>query len=103
MKFIKIPMKGSYIVELDPFNDERGFFARTYCKKEFKKINHCKEFVQFNHSLTKPKGSIRGLHFQTPPNCEIKLIRCIRGKVFDVIVDVRRWSSTFLNYFAISL
>jgi len=103
MKFIETPLKGSYLIELDPFRDERGLFARAFCKNEFVKINHSKEFVQINHSVTVQKGTIRGLHYQVPPSCEIKLIRCIRGKVFDVIVDIRRGSLTFLNYFGIEL
>jgi dTDP-4-dehydrorhamnose 3,5-epimerase len=103
MEFIETPLKGSYVVELAPFRDERGLFARTFCKKEFKKINHGKEFVQINHSATLQKGSIRGLHYQVPPGCEIKLIRCVKGKVFDVIVDIRNDSSTFLDYFAVEL
>ena len=103
MKFIETPLKGSYLIELDPFRDERGLFARAFCKNEFIKINHRKEFVQINHSVTVQKGSIRGLHYQVPPSCEIKLIRCVGGKVFDVIVDIRRGSLTFLNYFGIEL
>jgi dTDP-4-dehydrorhamnose 3,5-epimerase len=103
VKFIKTPLKGLYVIKLDPFKDERGLFARTFCKEEFKKINHSKEFVQFNYSLTISKGSIRGLHYQVPPSSEIKLIRCIRGKVFDVTVDIRKNSPTFLDYFGVEL
>ena len=103
MKFIETPLKGSYLIELDPFRDERGLFARAFCKNEFSEINHSKEFVQINHSVTVQKGTIRGLHYQVPPSCEIKLVRCVRGKVFDVIVDIRRGSLTFLNYFGIEL
>jgi dTDP-4-dehydrorhamnose 3,5-epimerase len=103
VKFIETPLKGSYIIGLEPIKDKRGLFARTFCKNEFKQINHYKEFVQINFSLTIKKGSIRGLHYQVPPSSEIKLIRCIRGKVFDVIVDIRSGSETFLNYVAIEL
>ncbi len=103
MRFLETNLKGSYIVELTPFKDERGLFARTFCKKEFLQINHTKEFVQFNYSLTINKGAIRGMHYQIQPDCEIKLIRCIVGKVFDVIIDVRAGSPTFLQFFSVEL
>lgn len=103
MKFVPTPLDGAYIVELEPFYDERGFFARTYCKNEFSAIGHDKEFVQFNHSMTLEKGTLRGMHFQVPPSAEVKLIRCIRGKVYDVIADIRKNSPTFLAHFGIVL
>ena len=103
MKFTQTPLKGAYVVELEPIQDERGFFARTYCKNEFSSIGHTKEFVQFNHSMTKYKGTLRGMHYQIPPSSEIKLIRCISGSVFDIIIDIRKDSPTFLKYFSIIL
>ncbi len=103
MKFIETSLSGAYIIELEPFIDERGFFARTFCKREFKQIHHTKEFVQFNHSMTSIRGTLRGMHYQVPPNTEIKLIRCIRGKVFDVIIDIRKHSPTFLKHFSLIL
>ena len=103
MIFTETPLRGSYVIELEPFKDQRGLFARTFCKKEFQQINHSKEFVQFNHSLTVNKGAIRGMHYQGPPDCEIKLVRCIAGKVFDVIIDVREGSPTFLECFSVEL
>jgi len=103
MKYIETPLKGAYIIELEPFRDSRGLFARTFCKNEFLKIGHNKEFVQFNHSVTLNKGTIRGMHYQVPPSAEIKLIRCIRGSVNDVIVDIRYGSPTFLKYFGLEL
>jgi dTDP-4-dehydrorhamnose 3,5-epimerase len=99
MKFITTLLKDAYIIEPASFEDERGKFTRVFCKNEFSKIGHTKEFVQFNHSLTKLKGTVRGMHFQRTPYEEIKLIRCIRGSVFDVIVDVRPQSPTFLKWF----
>lgn len=87
----------------EPFTDDRGLFARTFCKNEFAQINHTKEFVQFNHSRTNRKGTIRGMHYQVPPYGEIKLIRCIRGSAWDVIIDIRKGSSTFLKHFAVEL
>ena len=87
------------MIDLNPFTDLRGWFARTYCKNEFLAIGHTKEWVQMNHSATFVKGSIRGMHYQLPPFSEIKLVRCISGKVFDVIVDLRAGSPTFLQWF----
>jgi len=103
MKFTETPLKGSYVIDLEPFQDERGWFARTYCKKEFETIGHNQEWVQLNHSYTVKKGTIRGMHFQLPPYSEIKLVRCVSGSVYDVIIDLRKGSSTFLNFFGIEL
>jgi len=103
MKFIPTPLTGAYEIELTPFTDERGLFARTYCKREFEEIGHTKEFVQLNHSLTVKKGAIRGMHFQYPPHSEIKLIRCVAGKVLDVLVDLRPDSETFLQHATVEL
>jgi dTDP-4-dehydrorhamnose 3,5-epimerase len=101
--FSETPLKGSFLVDLEPFRDERGWFARTYCKKEFKEIGHTCEWVQLNHSYTKIKGTIRGMHFQPPPYSEIKLVRCIAGAVYDVIIDIRKGSPTFLHFFGTEL
>lgn len=103
MIFKETPLKGSYVIELEPFTDERGWFVRTFCKEEFGKIGHTKEWLQFNHSYTRQKGSIRGMHYQIPPYSEIKLVRCIAGSVYDVIIDLRKGSPTFLNYFGAEL
>lgn len=103
MKFFETPLRGAFTIELEPYRDERGFFARTFCKNEFSAIHFRKEFVQFNHSHTVKKGTLRGLHYQVPPRAENKLIRCITGKVFDVIVDLRKDSPTFLQYFGVEL
>ena len=103
MIFTETKLKGNYIIDLNPLEDERGWFARTYCKEEFSKIGHVKEWVQLNHSFTKKIGTIRGMHFQMPPYKEIKLVRCIAGAVFDVVVDIRNQSSTFLHWFGIEL
>lgn len=103
MIFSPTPFKGSYIIEPEQFNDNRGWFARYYCKKEFSKIKHQKDWVQMNHSFTIKKGTIRGMHYQIAPYMEIKMIRCVAGAVFDVIVDLRKNSSTFLQWFGIEL
>jgi dTDP-4-dehydrorhamnose 3,5-epimerase len=98
LEFIATNIKGLYLVQLAKIEDERGTFARTYCKKEFAKIGFDKEFVQFNHSFNKAKGTIRGMHFQWAPYTETKLIRCIQGSVYDVVVDIRKDSPTYLQY-----
>jgi dTDP-4-dehydrorhamnose 3,5-epimerase len=103
MIFHKTVLEGAYIIDLEPFIDERGLFARTFCKREFAAIGHSKEFVQFNHSHSNHQGTLRGLHYQRPPHAEIKLIRCIRGSVFDVIVDLRHQSPTFLQHLSVEL
>lgn len=103
MEFTATHIQGLYIIQLKKLEDERGLFARTFCKNEFKQIGFDKEFVQFNHSFNKYKGTIRGMHFQQPPYSETKLIRCIQGAVYDVAVDLRAGSATFLQYFGIEL
>ena len=103
MRFDETPLIGSYIVSLEPFSDNRGWFTRTFCKKEFEQIGHTQEWVQLNHSFTSMKGAIRGMHFQYPPHSEIKMVRCISGTIFDVIVDIRKESPSFLRWFGIEL
>lgn len=103
MEFKELSLQGSYLVSLVPLGDQRGWFARTYCKKEFAAIGHTHEWVQMNHSYTVEKGTIRGMHFQTGDHKEIKLVRCIAGAVFDVIVDLRQGSPTFLQWVGVEL
>ncbi|UEG49048.1 dTDP-4-dehydrorhamnose 3,5-epimerase [Ferruginibacter lapsinanis] len=103
MIFTESVLKGSYVIDLTPLADDRGWFARTFCKNEFAAIGHTKEWVQMNHSFTKNKGSIRGMHFQMDPFKECKLVRCISGVVFDVIIDLRKDSPTFLQWFGVEL
>lgn len=98
MKFIETALKGLVIIKLEPFKDDRGQFSRIYCEKELKEIGHLKRIVQINQSLTKRKGTLRGLHYQVPPRAEIKIVRCVRGSVFDVAVDLRCKSKTFLKW-----
>jgi dTDP-4-dehydrorhamnose 3,5-epimerase len=92
-----------YVIELDLFRDERGWFARTFCKEEFKKAGFDNEWIQMNHSFTNQKGTLRGMHFQYPPYSETKLVRCISGSVFDVAIDLRKNSATFLQWFGIEI
>ena len=103
MTFMPTPLAGSYVIDLNPFSDERGWFARTFCKDEFQQIGHTKEWVQINHSVTYKPGSIRGMHFQLPPYSEIKMVRCIAGAVYDVIIDLRKDSAGFLQWFGAEL
>ena len=103
MIFEPTSLQGSYLVKLQPIQDERGFFVRTFCKKEFKDIGHDKEFVQMNQSYNKLKGTLRGMHFQLTPHQEIKLVRCIAGSVYDVIIDLRKNSPTYLHFFGAEL
>jgi dTDP-4-dehydrorhamnose 3,5-epimerase len=96
-------LDGLFIIHPTILLDNRGFFTRTYCKNEFSSIGFNKEFVQFNHSFNTQKGTIRGMHFQMPPFSETKLIRCIKGCIQDVVIDLRKNSPTFLNQFSIKL
>ncbi|MDI3321657.1 dTDP-4-dehydrorhamnose 3,5-epimerase [Pinibacter soli] len=103
MTFTSTSLQASFVVDLNVFKDDRGWFARTYCKDEFAQIGHDAEWVQMNHSFTSKKGTIRGMHFQLPPFEEIKMVRCISGAVYDVIIDLRKDSATFLQYFGTEL
>ena len=103
MNFTETILKGSYVIGLEPFVDERGWFARTYCKQAFAQIGHTAEWVQLNHSFTRQQGTVRGMHYQLPPFSEIKLVRCIAGAVFDVIIDLRKGSPTFLQWFGVEI
>jgi len=98
MKINKFPLEGAFVIEPEPFADDRGVFARVFCKQELQNILNGKNIVQINHSLTKQKGAIRGMHFQRPPKAEIKMVKCLRGSVFDVMIDLRQGSSTFLKW-----
>jgi len=103
MIFSPAKLKGAYIIDVNPFSDDRGWFVRYYAKDEFDSIGHTAEWVQINHSHTNRKGTIRGLHFQFRPSREIKLIRCIAGAVYDVIVDLREGSPSFLESISVEL
>ena len=103
MRFEATPIEGAFIIHLSPFTDERGMFSRLYCSSELEAIHHEKPIVQINHSLNKEKGTVRGLHFQYAPDAEIKMIRCVRGKVFDVFVDLRSDSPSFLQWHSVEL
>ena len=98
MKIEQTPLQDAFIIEPEPFKDDRGLFARIFCQQELQHILHNKNIVQINHSLTRQKGALRGMHFQYPPKSEIKMVKCLRGSIFDVMIDLRRDSSTFLKW-----
>lgn len=93
-----LPIAGAAIAETKPHADHRGFFGRFFCREELGLVFGKREIVNVNFSTTSKAGSIRGLHFQHPPKAEMKLVRCLRGAVFDVIVDLRAGSPTFLQW-----
>lgn len=99
MKIIDTPLQGSAIIETTPFTDHRGIFARFFCQNELSSLLKGKSIVNVNFSQTVKKGMIRGMHFQHSPGTEIKMVRAIKGSVFDVIVDLRKESPTFLQWY----
>jgi dTDP-4-dehydrorhamnose 3,5-epimerase len=103
MKFHATPLKGAYLVELEKRGDDRGFFARFFCEKEFGAQGLETRFVQVNNSLSAKAGTLRGLHYQLPPSGEVKLVRAIRGRLWDVIVDLRAGSPSFGKWFGAEL
>lgn len=103
MIFEPLNLEGAYLISLDKKEDDRGFFARYYCEEEFQKYNLNTDWVQMNNSFSKHKGTLRGLHFQKPPHSEVKLIRCFRGAIWDVMVDIRKGSKTYGQWFGTEL
>ena len=103
MRFHRTELSGAVVIELDKQEDERGFFARTYCAREFAAHDLTCNFVQCNLSFNNMRGTVRGMHYQKPPYAEIKLVRCTRGSIYDVIIDLRPQSPTFARHFAIEL
>ena len=96
----KTPIENLKTIVHQPIKDERGFLNRLFCQNKLSQLIDKKTIQQINRSLTKKKGTVRGLHYQYPPYAENKIISCIKGKVWDVAVDLRKGSSTFLNYHA---
>jgi dTDP-4-dehydrorhamnose 3,5-epimerase len=95
VKFAPLPLEGAYRIELELRGDARGFFARLFCSEEFSALDLNTQWAQCNTSLSAESGTLRGLHFQRPPMAEVKMVRCLSGAVFDVIVDLREGSATF--------
>ncbi len=103
MKFVKTPLKDAFVVEQEAFSDERGYFARAYCKEELVEIGADYDFVQANMSGNVSAGTLRGFHYQDETAPEAKLLRCVNGAVYDVIVDMRPDSPSFLKWFGVEL
>jgi len=103
MIFIETKLRGAYVIEIESLKDERGFFARTFCVREFEKHFLNPRLVQCSISFNYSKGTLRGMHYQKPPCAEAKLVRCTRGAIYDVIIDLRPDSRTFKEHFAIRL
>jgi dTDP-4-dehydrorhamnose 3,5-epimerase len=98
MTFQETALPGAFVIDVSPVRDDRGVFARTFCSRTFRDRRLADVFVQTNHVVTARRGTIRGLHYQLPPAAEAKLIRCVRGAIQDVMVDLRRGSPTFLQW-----
>jgi dTDP-4-dehydrorhamnose 3,5-epimerase len=103
MKFTETPLGGAYIIELEKREDDRGFFARFFCVREFAALGLDSSIVQINNSLSTMAGTLRGIHYQLPPKAETKIVRCLKGSFYDVIVDLRPESPTFLKWFGVTL
>src|SRR5215472_18185543 len=103
MIFTETPLAGAYVIGLEKRGDDRGFFARTFCENEFRSHGLVTRFVQANDSLSASKGTLRGMHYQLPPAAEVKLVRCIRGALHDVILDLRPNSPSFGRSFGVEL
>lgn len=103
MKLHSTPLQGLYEILTTPTGDARGHFTRLFCEQELAFMRPHLHFTQINLSETRGRGTLRGMHYQTPPAAEAKLIRCLRGRVFDVAVDVRAASPTFLHWHALEL
>jgi dTDP-4-dehydrorhamnose 3,5-epimerase len=94
------PLSGLKILQRKPIGDSRGYLERLFCSVELQTLAPGKNITQINHTLTTSRGTVRGLHFQSPPHAEIKFVTCLRGEVFDVAVDLRHNSPTFLHWYA---
>jgi dTDP-4-dehydrorhamnose 3,5-epimerase len=103
MRFEKTKIPGVLIIALEPRADERGYFARTYCAREFLERGLCTEWVQTSTSYNHKRGTLRGLHYQAAPHEEIKMVRCTRGAIYDVALDLRAESPTFREWVAVEL
>jgi len=103
MKFTELELPGVYRIEIEPIVDERGFFARSFCRREWEArgLNPC--IAQCNISRNDRRGTLRGMHYQADPHAEAKLIRCTRGRVFDVVIDLRAASPTFARWVSVEL
>ena len=103
LKILSTPIPDLMVAETSPITDKRGAFLRLYCEKELAPVIDSRRILQVNYSQTATVGAVRGMHFQHPPHSEMKFVRCIKGKVWDVAVDLRADSATFLHWHAVQL
>lgn len=103
MNFEKTPVVGAFVIDLEQREDSRGFFARAFCQREFEEHGLNPEVVQCNLSLSTEVGTLRGMHLQRPPHEEAKLVRCIRGALWDVVLDLRPGSPSYLHSYGVEL
>jgi dTDP-4-dehydrorhamnose 3,5-epimerase len=103
MKFTEAKLKGAFIIEIEKLSDDRGFFARSWCQKEFEDHGLISRLVQTNVSSNRKKGTLRGMHYQMAPYQECKLIRCTRGAIYDMIIDLRPDSATYKQWTGVEL
>lgn len=103
MIFNETPLKGAFVIEIEKRVDERGFFARTFCRREFEEHGLNPNISQCNMSHNLKKGTLRGMHYQKPPHSEVKFVRCVCGAIFDCVVDIRENSPTYKKWFGVEL
>jgi len=98
MKFLQTPIPGTFVIDLEPREDDRGFFARTWCQREFEEHDLDSNLSQCSISVNKKRGTLRGMHYQAAPHEEAKLVRCTKGAIYDVVLDLRSDSPTFKQW-----
>lgn len=103
MKFSETKLPGVFLISIEPHEDERGFFARAFCKKEFGDMGLCTDFVQCDLSFNRNRGTLRGMHFQKHPYEEVKVVSCMKGAIYDVVLDIRKDSATYGEWVAAEL
>jgi dTDP-4-dehydrorhamnose 3,5-epimerase len=103
VRFTETPIAGAYIIDIEPLEDERGFFARNWCRQELEALGLNTGVAQCSTSYNKRRGTLRGMHYQIKPYAETKLVRCVRGSIYDVILDIRPSSPTYKEWFALEL
>lgn len=103
MNFTQTKLPGVFLIDLDLLEDDRGFFARYFCRQEYAELGLDSNILQINNSFNKSKGTLRGIHYQTNPFGEVKIVRCIAGSLFDVVIDLRVGSPSFLQWIGVEL
>jgi dTDP-4-dehydrorhamnose 3,5-epimerase len=103
MIFQETKLRGAYIIDLEPFEDERGYFARTFCRQEFEQRGLNSSIAQCSISYNHRKGTLRGMHYQASPHGEAKIVTCLAGVIYDVIIDLRAQSATYCQWFSVEL